>query len=197
MIQVLRTALLCLGLVLVGCFRSPSTHFYSLVSQDRNASAPQLSGEGLDLEVFPIIFPQYLDDPRMVVRSSAHEMVRDEYERWIEALDVNFRRVLLNDLSRHLKSSNVFSSEVYTQRRGAQVVQVEVLQFDVSEAGTAVLKVRWAAAPTREGLSSATLSVSEFAAQANGSSSEAQVAALSGLIDTFSLEVAQRFELGK
>jgi uncharacterized lipoprotein YmbA len=75
-------------------------------------------------------------------------------------------------------------------------VQIEVLQFDVSEDGAAVLKARWAAAPNREKLNASALSISEFEGQANGSSNEARVAALSGLIDTLSREVAQKVASG-
>jgi uncharacterized lipoprotein YmbA len=174
-----------------GCFRSPSPHFYSLVSQERIPSASQLAQDGVSVEVVPLIFPQYLDDPRLVVRSGDHEVLKEEYDRWAEDLDVNFRRVLLSDLSRNLKSGNVFSSDVYTQRHGAHVVQVEVLQFDVSEQGRAVLKCRWATAPNREALTSAPLVTSEFEGLAANSSSEARVSALSDLIDTLSKVMAQ------
>jgi uncharacterized lipoprotein YmbA len=177
---------------MAGCFRSPSPHFYSLVSQERVASAAQLAPDGVSVEVAPLIFPQYLDDPRIVVRSGPHEVLKDEYERWIEDLDLNFRRVLLSDLSRHLKSGNVFSSDLYGQRSAAQVVQVEVLQFDVSDDNKAVLKARWAAARSREALNTATLTVSQFEGQAASGSSEARVSALSELIDAFSHEVAQK-----
>lgn len=178
--------------VAVGCFRSPSARFYSLVSQERIATAQQLSPSGVELEVAPIIFPQYLDDPRMVVRFSGHGVERDEYDRWIEDLDLNFRRVLLSDISRYLKSSNVFSADVYAQRRGSHVVQIEVLQFDASEDGTAVLKARWLLGSSREALASSTMTISEYEAKAEGSSTEARVTALSSLIDRFSREVAQK-----
>jgi len=175
-----------------GCFRSPSSHFFSLVSEQQAAEAPHLQPDGLHLEVATIIFPQYLDDPRIAVRSGSYEVVRDEYERWVEDLSVNFRRALLGDLARALKSGNVFSSDVYSQRQASQTVQVEVLQFDVTEEGRALLKVRWGTATTRDALSSASLVVSEFSATAQGDSSEERVAAMSGLISSFAQEVALR-----
>lgn len=175
-----------------GCFRSPSARFYSLVSQERPVSGLELARDGVSVEVVPLIFPQYLDDPRLVVRSRGHEFLKDEYERWIEDLDVNFQRVLLNDLSRHLKSGNVFSSDMYGQRRASHVLQVEVLQFDVSEDSRAVLKARWAVAPNRDALSATTMLVSQFEARAVSDSVESRVAALSELIDTFSRDVARQ-----
>ena len=176
----------------VGCFRSPPSRFYSLLSQQDIESNPPLSSEGIQLEVASVVFPQYLEDPRIAVRTGANEISRDEYERWIEDPDVNFRRGLLDALSRELKSSNVFSSDVYPQRRGSQVLQVEVLQFDVTEEGHALLKVRWAVGQDRNELLSAPLTVSEFSAHAQRTNSEAQVGALSSLVREFSRAVAQR-----
>lgn len=176
----------------VGCFRSPPSRFYSLLSQQEIESNPSLSSEGIQLEVTSVVFPQYLQDPRIAVRTGVNEISRDEYERWIEDPDVNFRQALLDNLSRDLKSSNVFSSEVYPQRRGSQVLQVEVLQFDVTEEGRAILKVRWVAGPDRTALSSVPLTVSEFTAQAADSDSEARVDALSSLVRDFARVVAQR-----
>lgn len=187
-------SLLLLALVLfsAGCFRSPTSRFYSLISQQEAEANPSLSSDGIHLEVASIIFPQYLDDPRITVRTGVNEVTRDEYERWVEDLTVNFRQALLSDLARELKSSNVFSSDTYSQRRGSQVLQVEVLQFDVSDEGKALLKVRWAVGATREALAGASLTLSEFTGTAADSSSEARVLALSALIDKLSRDVAHR-----
>jgi uncharacterized lipoprotein YmbA len=174
----------------VGCFRSPPSRFYSLLSQQEVESNPPLSSEGMQLEVASVVFPQYLNDPRIAVRTGVNEISRDEYERWIEDPDVNFRQALLDNLSRELKSSNVFSSDVYPQRRGAQVLQVEVLQFDVTEEGAALLKVRWAAGSDRAALVGAPLTVSEFTARAERSDSEARVEALSSLVRDFARKMA-------
>jgi uncharacterized lipoprotein YmbA len=176
----------------IGCFRSPPSRFYSLLSQQEIESNSPLSPDGIQLEVASVVFPQYLIDPRIAVRTGVNEISRDEYERWIEDPDVNFRQALLDNLSRELKSSNVFSSDVYPQRRGSQVLQVEVLQFDVTEEGRALLKVRWVAGLDRSALSSAPLTVSEFSAQAQDGNSEARVEALSSLVRDFARGVAQR-----
>ena len=174
----------------VGCFRSPPSRFYSLLSQQEVESNPPLLSEGMQLEVASVVFPQYLNDPRIAVRTGVNEISRDEYERWIEDPDVNFRQALLDNLSRELKSSNVFSSDVYPQRRGAQVLQVEVLQFDVTEEGAALLKVRWAAGSDRAALVGAPLTVSEFTARAERSDSEARVEALGSLVRDFARKMA-------
>ena len=187
-----RALLTVLLLTSVGCFRSPPSRFYSLISQQEAESSPVLSAEGIQLEVASVVFPQYLNDPRIAVRTGINEISRDEYERWIEDPDVNFREALLSDLSRELKSSNVFSSDVYPQRRGAQVLQVEVLQFDVTDEGRALLKARWATGADRTAVATVPLTISEFTGSAEGTSSEARVAALSALVRELAREIAAR-----
>jgi len=188
----LNIVLSALVLVSAGCFRSPSSRFYSLISQQEAEANPQLFSNGIHLEVASIVFPRYLDDPRIAVRTGVNEVTRDEYERWVEDLTVNFREALLNDLARDLKSSNVFSSDTYSQRRGSQVLQVEVLQFDVTDEGHAFLKARWASGANRQALAAASLTVSEYTTTAEDETSEARVAALSALIGKLSRDVAQR-----
>jgi uncharacterized lipoprotein YmbA len=151
-----------------------------------------LSPDGIQLEVASVLFPQYLSDPRIAVRTGRNEISRDEYERWIEDPEVNFRRALLDNLARELKSSNVFSSDLYPQRRGAEVLQVEVLQFDVTNDGTALLKVRWVVGRDRAALANAPMNVSEFTARAEHADSEARVEALSSLVGEFARKVAER-----
>lgn len=185
-----QVALVALVVVSAGCFRSPASRFYSLTSQQEAVEMPNLTPDGIHLEVASIIFPQYLDDPRIAVRTGVNEVTRDEYERWVEDLTVNFRQALLADLARELRSSNVFSSDTYSQRRGSQVLQVEVLQFDVNEEGKALLKARWAIGANRDALAVAPLALREYTSTAEGSATEARVAALSALIDNLSREVA-------
>jgi uncharacterized lipoprotein YmbA len=71
------------------------------------------------------------------------------------------------------------------------VLQVEVLQFDVTDQGRALLKARWAIGANRDVVANAPLAVSEFSGNSEGDSSEAHVAALSKLVRDFSRVVAQ------
>ena len=192
-----RALLTVLMLTSVGCFRSPPSRFYTLISQQEAESSPALSAEGIQLEVSSVVFPQYLNDPRIAVRTGINEISRDEYERWIEDPDVNFREAPLSDLSRELKSSNVFSSDVYPQRRGAQVLLVEVLQFDVTDEGRALLKARWATGADRTAVATVPLTISEFTGSAEDNSSEARVAALSALVRELARDIAARVGGGK
>jgi uncharacterized lipoprotein YmbA len=160
------------------------------MSQRDIESGSAVSSEGIQLEVASVVFPQYLNDPRIAVRTGTNEISRDEYDRWIEDPDINFRQALLEMLSQELKSSNVFSSDVYPGRRGVQVLQVEVLQFDVTEDDQAVMRIRWATASDRAALVSTPLKVSEYTAQAEHRSTEARVAALGSLLGRFAKDIS-------
>ena len=186
-----RAIVLVLVIFFLGCLRSPPTRFYSLLSEPQADAGTQLLSDGVQLEVSAIIFPKYLDDPRMAIRTGVNEITRDEEERWIDAPRINFRDALLRELSEDLKSANIFSSETYSQRRGTRVLQVEVLQFDVTDQGRALLKARWAIGANRDVVANAPLAVSEFSGNSEGDSSEAHVAALSKLVRDFSRVVAQ------
>ncbi len=172
-----------------GCFRSPNSHFYALTSQHRE-QIESLATNGVSVAVSSVGFPQYLDDPRMIVRANENSVDRLEYDRWAEDLQVNFMRVFVADLAGNLQSSNVFATSVYDLRPAKHQVQLEVLQFDVTNEGRAVLKVRWALADSVDALKSAPMQVSEFSLMSEESNHSASVAALSQLIEKCARVVA-------
>jgi uncharacterized lipoprotein YmbA len=177
--------------LLVGCFRSPNSTFYTLTSSPY-LEVPALSSSGLSVAVTSVGFPQYLDDPRIVIRASGAVVERLEYDRWSEDLERGFMRVLVDDLARDLKSSNVFSAATYEIRPASAHVQVEVIQFDMGDDGKAVLRVRWALARSGEALVKAPFEVFERSAAADNGSLNARVAALSTLVAQFAEVVSAR-----
>lgn len=188
-----KTRLLTAGILvfLVGCFRSPNSTFYALTSQ-RTAGAEALSPTGISVAVTSVGFPQYLDDPRILVRSNGTVIDRLEYDRWAEDLDRNFTRVLVDDIAHNVQSSNVFSASTYDLRPATYQLQCEVMQFDVSDRGDAVLKVRWALATSSEALRSAPFEVMEFTLIAEKNSPDSNVAALSELVGKFAEAVSAK-----
>jgi uncharacterized lipoprotein YmbA len=171
--------------LLGGCFRSPNSTFYALTPAQVESGA-LLSPTGVGVAVASVGFPQYLDDPRILVRANDTVIDRLEYDRWAEDLDRNFMRVLVDNISHNLKSSNVFVAGTYELRSAKYQLQCEVMQFDVRDGGDAVLRVRWALAPSVDALRNMPFEVSEFAVRPESDSPDAQVAALSQLIGKFS-----------
>src|SRR5689334_10243728 len=68
---------------------------------DRPKSTPVTIGLG------PVQFPEYLDRPELVIRTSANAFELSEANRWAEPLADNFRHVLASDLTNLLGAANI------------------------------------------------------------------------------------------
>lgn len=187
--RVILGVLLGATLGLTGCFRSPTPRFFTLSpTLNENASVAP-SPQGARLGLVSLTLPPYLLDPRMSLVAGSNEVMRDEFERWAEDLDDNFRRVLLDNLSRELASSNVAAIEAIAPQPGTHMLRIEVLRFDADTDGVARLRVRWSlsteAPPT-------SFLISEWSEKVEDDTTESRVKALSALVATFARDVVTR-----
>lgn len=131
-------------LLLAGCATTPPSSFYTLTPLPAAAgSAGDVSGGDIAVGLGPVSFPQFLDRPQIVTRDGANRLVVDEFHRWGGTVQDDFLRVWGENLAYLLGSSRValFPSEsrmVLDYR-----VPAEVLAFEGTADGNAVLKVRW------------------------------------------------------
>jgi len=91
----------------------------------------------------PVRVAAYLDRPQMVTQGSGSEVKLSEFERWAEPLMDNIRTVLANDLSVLVPTDRI---SFYPARLPPDMdlrIAVEVLRFDGSLGGDAVLEARW------------------------------------------------------
>jgi uncharacterized lipoprotein YmbA len=173
----------------VGCFRSPPTHFYSLhplpaeIQRDTNTNGPRV-------EVLVGAFPGYLNNPQMALRRADGEIVVDEYNRWIEELESNFERTVMENLVTRLDNASVVVVQPYQASESALSVRLEVVQFDVSEQGEVVLKVRWGISRAKAHPPSP-LQISVFREQIGSTSPQARVAAQSRAVAALCDELAR------
>jgi uncharacterized lipoprotein YmbA len=131
----------------------------------------------------------------MALRRTNGEIVVDEYERWVEELESNFERTVMENLVTRLDNASVVVVQTYQVSDSARSIRLEVLQFDVSEEGEAVLKIRWGLlGGSAETALSPRLSV--YREKLDGESSEARVAALSRTVASFCDEVARAVRAG-
>jgi len=185
--------LVCVTLGLAGCFRSPTPRFFTLSPMINETASVEPSPQGARVGLVSLTLPTYLLDPRMSVVAGGNEVVRDEFERWAEDLDENFRRVLLENLSRELVSSNVAAIDGISAQPGTHMLRVEVLRFDADTEGVARLRVRWNLSSEA---STGVFVISEWSEAVQDPITQMRVKALSGLVSVFAREVASRVTRG-
>lgn len=182
----LPTLLVIVVLVSLATGCSPAVRYYSLQPA---AAAARFSADnqGPIVEVRAIGFPEYLNNPQMVTQRTGGQVSLDERNRWVEDLGVNFQRVFVQDLAGRIGSSAVFVSGG-SDLTAQHIVAVQVVQFDLDESGSANLSARYtisSAAHPGVGVSSTVV-----LREAAGLSKDAQVRALSGLVDQLAGRVA-------
>lgn len=136
------TALFCISLLLGACASSPPVQFYAL---DTMAHAGVSSEGGITIALGPLTFPEYLQRPQIVTRTSGSEVIIDEFQRWAEPVDRSFNRVLASNLDEMLESAVVVVFPHYMNISIDMRVIGRVFRFDTDTAGLAVLDVQWAA----------------------------------------------------
>jgi len=136
---------LCAGCSNVLAPRPDTTRFFILSAV---AAGPNVAASGsaaaTAVGLGPISFPQYLARNEMVTRTADNRIQFSARNRWAEPLDITFRRVLAEDLSRALGGASVTefpffgAAPPFTMR-----VQVTINRFETDSRGTAHLSALW------------------------------------------------------
>jgi uncharacterized lipoprotein YmbA len=131
-------------LVLAGCGTSPPSSFYTLTPIPAASREVSLAGGLVGIGLGPVTFPAFLDRPQIVSRDSRNRLALDEINRWGGTLQDDFLRVWSENLSYLLGTSRIviFPSEVRYPLDFR--ITADVLRFEGTPDGEAVLKVRWA-----------------------------------------------------
>jgi uncharacterized protein len=137
--------ILVLTLMLVGgltaCVGGPvqATRLYQLSARSVTGTA-QLP---LNIGLGPLKWPEYLDRRQIIVRQDASRLEPLDNERWAEALDTGFERVLRENLIRSAHPQRLQSFPWVLTDAPAISVPLEVFQFDTDAHGATVLRARW------------------------------------------------------
>jgi uncharacterized lipoprotein YmbA len=186
--------LLALTLCLYSCAgKSASSKFYVLSPLPQPALS---AAEGTTIGVFPVAMPDYLDRPQIVTRASENEIKIDEFSRWAEPLKESFTRALVQNLSSLLNTVKVIKTTANTGFPMALQVGAEVVQFDGSLGGDAVLIVKWALFEA-DGKKLLLAKKSSFKEPTGAASYEALVAAQSRAVAALSREIAEAIKTRK
>ena len=107
---------------------SQSSKFYTLTSQPNEAASNSYK---TFVGVARIQLPKYVDRPQIVTqKADSNEVIISEYNRWIESPSVLATRVLVEDLSMFLPSSQIKMNQ-YGLEQFDRVISVEVVNMNV------------------------------------------------------------------
>jgi len=176
---------------MAGCASTPPSSFYVLTPlAEAEQRQGALIGTGITVGVGPMIFPDFLDRPQIVSRSSGNQLDLDELHRWGGSLEDSFLRTFGENLAHLLGTAQILVYPAEVRFPIQFRIIGNVLRFEGGADGQAVLKVRWAVV---DPYSERPLIVRETAYRNRivGAGRDALVAALSASLGDFSREVAE------
>lgn len=143
----MRAFALVLALALGACGSTPTQVFTLAPSGDR-APRPAPSARGPVVHVDRATVAEYFDRTQMVTRIGEFRVSLHEFAVWGEPIADLITGAVVDDLARRFGDDRVLRTP---RARGpvpadAQV-SIDVLRFDVDEAGKATLDARWTVAP--------------------------------------------------
>ncbi len=178
------------SLMVGGCASQPSRFYLLSAMPDTETASPATSGQpGPTIGVGPVTLPRYVDRPQIVTRTSPYEIKLAEFDRWAEALDNNFSRVLAENLSLLLPTARVAMSPWPRATPIDYQITVDVAHFLSQVGGDSLLIADWTLFKG-EGQEVLTSGRSRFSASPGGQEYTAIVAAMSQTVASLSREIA-------
>jgi uncharacterized protein len=178
------------SLLVGGCASQPSRFYLLSALPNSDTAAVGTPGEqGPTLAVGPVTLPRYLDRPQIVTRASPYEIKLAEFDRWAEALDINFSRVLAENLSLLLPTARVVTSPWPRATPIDYQITVDVAHFLSQVGGDSLLIADWILFKG-EGQQALMTGRSRFNAAPGGLDYAAIVAAMSQTVASLSREIA-------
>jgi uncharacterized protein len=173
-----------------GCASQPSRFYLLSAVANAETASPGTSGQqGPTIGVGPVTLPRYVDRPQLVTRTSPYELKLAEFDRWAEALDTNFTRVLAENLSILLPTARVVMSPWPRATLLDYQITVDVTHFLSQVGGDSLLIADWTLLKG-EGQEALTSGRARFSASPGGQDYAAIVAAMSQTVASLSREIA-------
>ena len=178
------------SLTVGGCASQPSRFYLLSAVANTEAASPGTSGQqGPTIGVGPVTLPRYVDRPQLVTRTSPYELKLAEFDRWAEALDTNFTRVLAENLSILLPTARVVMSPWPRATLLDYQITVDVTHFLSQVGGDSLLIADWTLLKG-VGQEALTSGRARFSASSGGHDYAAIVAAMSQTVASLSREIA-------
>jgi len=139
-----RTVAAALLLLLLECCGSRPTQVFDL--SPSNESAPVLASPsrgGLLIYVDKPAVAGYFDRTQMVTRTAESRVSIHEFEVWSDPPADLIVRAIVDDLARRFGTDSVMRAPVQHYATPNWHVDLDVVRFDVTESGQAILDARW------------------------------------------------------
>jgi len=141
-------AVLALGTVtaLGGCMgKSQPPRFYTLTSIADGKVIPATEGPARNaaIGIGPVKLADYLDQSRIVTRSSGNRIVQAEFDQWSGSLKDNLTNVLAENIGSLLATDRVFLYPWRTYMPVDYQITVDVVRFDGEPGKEVFLVARW------------------------------------------------------
>ncbi|MEQ8652043.1 MAG: PqiC family protein [Kiloniellales bacterium] len=141
--MILRLATAALGLfLLAACGSTPPTQVFGLNDAAQRSETPAPGGAPL-IYVDTAVIADYLDRTQMVTRKGTYRISLHEFAIWSEPLGDLITASLVDDLAQRFGDDQVMATPIPSYQDPDWRVELDVLRFDVDEAGDAVIDVRW------------------------------------------------------
>ena len=189
----LAVGLMGTGMLLAGCLspKEDPTRFYVLSTSEASKVDEAWDDRpgSIDVGVGPFTMPGYLDRAQFVRRVGPNEVRPVEAARWAETLGEGFDRVLAENLDALLPMARVHAHPWRSSTEAQWIISGYVTKFETDVSGEAVLDVTWRVlGPDREPTRVGARSVVRVLG--TGQSVDAEVAAMSDVLDRFAVMLA-------
>jgi len=188
------------AIFLGGCLsRSQTPRFYSLspIQQDQVISKRESPAQKAVIGIGPVRLADYLDQSKLVIRTSDNQLVQAEYDRWVGSFKDDFINVLADNIGFLLSTERIY---LYPWRMSVPIdyqVVLDVVRCDGRLGDAAWLEARWSifGGPEKKLLKINRSSIRE---PVSGADYAALVAAQSRALAKLSQEIAEAIqEVGK
>jgi uncharacterized lipoprotein YmbA len=130
----------------IGCrSQAPAVVFYSLspMAREKPPACPAEALKEAVIEIGPVRLPDFLETPRIAIRSGENRVTLSEFHRWAGNLKEEFQRTVTENLSLLLGSDRVMTHAGLSGVRPDYRVIVAVRRFDGRPGDSLILKGAW------------------------------------------------------
>jgi uncharacterized lipoprotein YmbA len=140
--MLIKLFLLLSAVLLLSCSGSKPSRYYLLSEMTEPEPVKDKQNE-LRIGIGPVRFPEYLKRPQIGYYVGDNQLSYAEYDRWAEPIDLNFMRVLSDNLSGLLGTNTIYTYPFIAASELDYQLVLDVHEFEMSTKGDVRLSVQW------------------------------------------------------